>query len=299
VQDGDSFVSEWMNADAAMKKLEDPTTTGLANGIPYGVAVGNHDQTPEGDATGTTALFNQWFGTSRFGGRPYYGGHFGTDNNNHYDLFSASGMNFVVVYIEYDPTANPAVLSWANSVLQQFSSRRAIVVSHYIIVNGSNAAFGTQGSAIYSALKGNPNLFLMLCGHVTAGTEGQNVSTFNGNTIYTLMSDYQVLTNGGNGWLRLMQFLPSSNQIQMSTYSPWLKQSETSSSGQFAIPYRMQSSTSGYTQVGSASASGASAIASTTWTGLSANTTYQWYATVSDGTTTVTSPTWTFTTGSN
>lgn len=299
VQDGDSFVSEWMNADAAMKRLEDPVATGLTNGIPYGVAVGNHDQTPEGSATGTTTLFNQWFGTSRFSGRPYYGGHYGSDNNNHYDLFSAGGMDFIVVHLEYDTSANPAVLSWANGVLQQFSNRRAIVVSHYIIVDGSNAAFGTQGGAIYSALKGNANLFLMLCGHVTSGTEGQNLSTFGGNSIYTLMSDYQILTNGGNGWLRIMQFLPSSNQIQVSTYSPWLKQTETTSSGQFTIPYKMQSSTVAFNQIGTASASGASATASTTWTGLSANTSYQWYVTVSDGTTTVTSPTWTFTTGSN
>ena len=32
----------------------------------------------------------------------YYGGHYGANNDNHYDLFSASGMDFIVIYFEYD-----------------------------------------------------------------------------------------------------------------------------------------------------------------------------------------------------
>jgi hypothetical protein len=38
--------TEWIVADTAMSKLEDPVTTGPLEGLPYGIAVGNHDSSP-------------------------------------------------------------------------------------------------------------------------------------------------------------------------------------------------------------------------------------------------------------
>ena len=74
--------AEWDRADDAMSLLEDPVTTSLPYGIPYGVLRGNHDQ------DSTYNYYNQRFGVSRFSGRSYYGGSFnGTDNNNNYTLF--------------------------------------------------------------------------------------------------------------------------------------------------------------------------------------------------------------------
>ena len=58
------------------------------------------------------------------------------------------------------------MLAWANGVLQTYANRRAIVVSHYLMETGTSTAFGNQGQATYDALKGNPNLFMMLAGHL-------------------------------------------------------------------------------------------------------------------------------------
>lgn len=103
--------SEWDHASEAMSLLEDPETTGLPDGIPYGVAVGNHDQNPQGNPAGnSTQLYNTYFGESRFSGRGYYGGHFGSSNDSHFSLFSAGGMDFIVIYLEYDPSSDSAVL---------------------------------------------------------------------------------------------------------------------------------------------------------------------------------------------
>ena len=41
---GDSSEAEWLAAEHSMGLLEDPATTGMSEGIPYGVALGNHDQ---------------------------------------------------------------------------------------------------------------------------------------------------------------------------------------------------------------------------------------------------------------
>ncbi len=43
VQNGDQIEQEWVNASNAMAILENSATTGLTDGIPFGVAVGNHD----------------------------------------------------------------------------------------------------------------------------------------------------------------------------------------------------------------------------------------------------------------
>ncbi|KAA0993368.1 metallophosphoesterase [Dyadobacter aurulentus] len=102
VDKGDSKPEQWVNAKNAMYVLENPLP-GMPYGVPYGVAVGNHDQSPSQFAlTGNTFHFNKYFGVDHFQGRPYYGGHFGKDNDCHYDLFSASGTDFIVIYIEYD-----------------------------------------------------------------------------------------------------------------------------------------------------------------------------------------------------
>ena len=195
VQRGDNNGNdiEWLNADSAMSILEDSVSTGLADGIPYGIAVGNHDQSPEGDTDGSTFSYNQFFGVERFSGRDYYGGHFGSNNDNHFDFFSASGLDFIVIYLEYDVNPDVIVLTWADSLLKVYNDKRAI--SHYILNPELNGAFSPQGRAIYGALMANPNLFLMLSGHLFYS---RREDTFNGNTVYSLTANYQVRENGGN-----------------------------------------------------------------------------------------------------
>ena len=289
VQNGDNggTNSEWLAATNALYRLEDPLSTLLPQGIPYGVAVGNHDQSPAG-AAGTTRFFNEFFGESHFAGREYYGGHFGTNNDNHYELFSASGLDFIVVHLEYDPATNAAVLRWANDVLQAHSNRRAMVVSHWIINAGNPATFSVQGQAIYTALRTNANLFLMLCGHVSP-EEGRRLDTFNGNTVFSLMSDYQSRSNGGSGWMRLLEFSPSNNLIRVRTYSPTLNQFETDGSSQFDLPYDMQTGPA-FAMIETGSGVFSQATVTAAWTGLPAATHCEWFATLSDAATSVATP---------
>ncbi len=288
---------EWMRADTSMTILEQVSTS-QPDGMPYGICVGNHDQSPNGDADGTTTFYNQYFGESRFTGRAYYGGHYGANNDNHYTLFSASGMDFILVSLEYDTSPDAAVLAWADDLLTTHSDRRAIVTSHYLIGTGNPGSFGPQGQAIYDALKDNPNLFLMVCGHVPG--EGRRTDTYNGSTVHTLLSDYQSRTNGGNGWLRILEFRPGLDQIAVFTYSPWLDQFEADadSSSQFILPYAMDPAPD-WAMIGTSQVVASGGNATVEWTGLDPLTEYEWYATVSDGSRSRSSSIWTFTTGSS
>ncbi len=304
VQNGDNGgnTTEWSVADGALKILE-------SAGIPYGVHPGNHDEgatgSDEGDAA-YTVLYNTYFGVSRFSGLSYYGGNYGTNNNNHYDLFSAGGMNFIVIYFAYDyntagtglNTDFPNVLTWAQGVLKQYSDRHAILVSHYMMGNGNPANLSIQGGAIVNGLGGIPNVFLTLAGHYnTLPGEGQRTSVVSGNTVQGLMSDYQDQPNGGNGWLRIMTFSPANNQISVQTYSPVLNQNMTDTASQFTVPWNMQNS--GYTNLGTVSNVASGAHATMTWNILAAGVQYQWYAVISNGSYTTTGPTWSFTTSNS
>jgi hypothetical protein len=150
-------------------------------------------------------------------------------------------MDFIVVYLEFDPMANPGVLAWADDLLKTYGNRRAIVVSHYLIEVGEGASFGSQGAAIYNALRDNPNLFLMLSGHKHG--EGKRVDVEPPNhTVHTLLADYQERSNGGDGWLRILEFSPLDNLIRVKTYSPTLELYETDSDSQFELSYDMSTS---------------------------------------------------------
>jgi hypothetical protein len=298
VQDGNNGgnYSQWVNANSAVSLLDNPSTTGLPQGIPYSFGVGNHDEGPAGNGSpNDTGGYNQYFGISRYSGKSYYGGHYGTQNDNHYELFSASGMDFIVINLAYDESADPNVLAWANSLLQTYSSRRGIVMSHYLINDGFNASWSSQGQATYNALRGNPNLFLMLCGHWTP-PEGQRADVWNGNRVYTLMSDYQETGGGGDGWLRMLTFSPASNQVHVQTYSPFLNQSQTSSSSDFTVSYDMQGSGNGFTLIGSKPGVPSGSQSTVNWPNLAAGTQYEWYVTVSNSTGTTIGPLWSFTT---
>ncbi len=307
--DDASDTAQWIAADSAWDLVENPATTGLADGIPYGIAVGNHDQSPVGnpgtaaDPTATTGLYNQWFGIGRFQGRSYYGGSYGLDNDNHYELFSASGMDFIAIHMEYMPSNSQLrqdVLAWADALLKTHANRRAIVTSHYLMEGGSSNAFSNQGQATWTALKNNHNLFLMLCGHLDTakGRTDTYVDGTGTTTTHTLRSDYQFQPNGGNGWLRIMTFSPADDMIDVKTYSPTLGQNLTDADDQFTLPYDMDGSVPFVAinpvpiQVSSYPPTGQQVC--TPWPGLQPNRQYEWYALVSDGAAVANGPQWSF-----
>jgi hypothetical protein len=280
VQNGDNGGDniEWKRADTSFKIIENPATTMLKYGLPYGICVGNHDQSPGGDASGATLFYNSFFGSGRFAGRDYYGGHYGVNNDNHFQLFSARGMDFIALSFEYDPLANASVLNWADSLLKAYPKRRAIVSSHWII--NSDGSFGAQGAAIYNKLKENANLGLMLCGHINPGGEARRSDTYKGNTVHTLLSDFQDRANGGSGWLRIMEFFPSTNTIEVKTYSPTLNKYETDANSEFTLSYPM---TKAFDTIGIIFNAPSASAPSVIWNGLEDSARYDWYVVINDG----------------
>ncbi len=266
-----SSTTEYTNADTSMDILD-------AANAAYSMGPGNHDI--------PTTLYNTYFGINRFSGKSYYGGHYGSNNDNNYSLFTASGMDFILINLQYEPGS--AVLDWADGLLKTYANRRAIVASHSILdVDGS-----WRYQAIYDALKDNPNLFLMVCGHMH--NENMRTDVFNQNTIYTLLSDYQDEANGGNGYLRLMEFSPSDNKIYVKSYSPYQDTYQIDANSQFELDYDMTIS-GDFEIIGTVEDVVSGSNASIPWNGLTEGVTYEWYAVADDGERTTESETWQFT----
>lgn len=245
--DNGADAAQWNRGKTEMYKLE-------ADHIPYGIAVGNHDQSPIGSPVFTNANegFNLYFGRTRMSTFPWFGGAEGDSNDasNHYDLFTANGVDYIVLYIEfnspgseeYNPAVETLTMNWATEVLHTYANRKAIVVSHSILNvapnsnsnttpgqgnNNTPGEFTVQGKIIYTKMKQHKNVFLMLSGHISG--EAFRRDEFEGGVIKTYLADYQsrenppyngTNRNGGNGLMRLMRFNKTKQTLSVSTFAP-------------------------------------------------------------------------------
>lgn len=296
---GDRYEVEWKRADTAIQIIEDSSETGLPEGIPYGICVGNHDQSPMFDANGSTTFYNKYFGTSRFSGRSYYGGHNGANNDNHYQLFSAGGFDFLVICFEYDQSsgfsAAEGALDWGENLIKQHPNHNVIVLSHWLL-NEDNS-LSTQGNAIYNRYKSYPNFMLAAAGHVHTGTgEARRSDTYNGHTVHTTLQDYQFGPNGGNGLLRIYEVDPQTSNIMVKTFSPYTNMHETDANSQFDLKVNLIRAPNPYTLVGEVRGLASGTNACVAWPETKPNEDYEWFTKIWDGEHTTTGPTWNFTT---
>jgi hypothetical protein len=227
-------LNQWRRADAAFDILDQA-------GVPYGLEAGNHDGAPY-----ETGNFNAFFGEARFAGRPTYGGHFGSDQDNHYARFEVNGLKFILIFIEFDAgmtSPSHPVLAWVDGLLRANLDYRGIVISHNMLQGGASNDFSPQGLAIYKALRGNANLFLMMGGHLDVAA--RRMDTYRGHRVYTLRSDYQFVDDLQTGYLRILRFSPAGNAIFVSTYSPTQdKYYPDLTDNNFSLPYDMGGSPS-------------------------------------------------------
>ncbi len=291
---------EWQRANTSMLVLDDA-------GVPNNMAPGNHDMSTSGE---NFSFYDQYFPPSRYNmpSKPWYGGWLGEEagqtqrlNKDNYELFSAGGIDFLVVHLEIDmPTYATA---WANEIIDRYPDRTVIISTHAFL-NTSNArgtstitgrSSGQTASTVWNNLVApNCNVRFVVNGHYPG--EGRLTSNNScGQPVHQLLTDYQSRPAGGNGWLRYYTFKPSENKVYAYTYSPTLGTFETDASSQFTVDFAMAGTTP-FQALGSVTGPSGS-TATITWPGRAPATQYEWYASVTDGSLTTTGPTSTFTTG--
>ena len=237
--------SEWAVADKALVMLDGK--------VPYSLALGNHDY-PENASSRDTDMYNKTFTLERYQMSPGWGGRMGTDNDNHYRTFSAAGMDFLVLTLEFGPTDE--MLEWANNVAKAHPDHRIIVNTHcYMGCDGTRVgnqdpgrpqSYGTGGNdgeqMWEKFVKHHENIFMVLSGHLTCGGEGQGLLVekgTKGNRVIQILCDYQNRPYGGSGWLKIIQFIPEKNHIVFTAYSPYLDRYDDAVRHTFYVNYDM------------------------------------------------------------
>ncbi|MCM3631522.1 S-layer homology domain-containing protein [Paenibacillus glycanilyticus] len=300
---------QWQRADKDMKVLED------AN-IPYGVLAGNHDVDHQ---LGAYDYYWNYFGADRFEDQPTYGG--SLDNNRgHYDLISSNGNDFIMVYMGWG--IRDSDIDWMNEVLAKYPNRKAILNFHeFLLVSGNRAPIADK--IFEEVVQKNKNVFAVLSGHyhdskLLVSEVDDNGDGKSDRKVYQMLSDYQGGPEGGQGYIKLLQFDIANDKMYVKTYSPYMDDynfydpSDTTKQEEFAIDIdltpqvkRVSTDYMGVNvysdqPIGKVEQVTSGEQASVTWNGLNANTKYQWYAAAEDAYTGKTlSDIWSFTTGTS
>lgn len=233
VQKRDEVVEEWENASETYEVLDEI-------GIPYNVIPGNHDITKEGE----TKLFNQFFPPKRFIRNDWYGGHFGNNNRNNYIFIDTDDVDFILVSLEYCPPDN--AVKWATEIFDQFSHKVGILATHaFLNEKGlhSTGCMETQkgekntGENLWEKIVvPSENIQMVMNGHFHHKQGGvYKTQKVGDRTVHQLMSNYQDFPNGGNGYLRIMEFFVEDNKVDVKTYSPYIDEYLDNEASEFSF----------------------------------------------------------------
>ncbi len=219
---------QWPAAQAGMFVL---------NGhVPYIMAAGNHDFGTTNAQNRDTMVNNYFKPSDNPLNDPAQGGILkGTkepnDITNAYYTFQApDGRKMLVFSLEFQP--RPAVVTWANQIAgqSQYADYTAVLLTHdYLHANNTrststNVAADYSGQELWDGLiKTNPNFEMVFNGHFGGDGEGFLASNNNaGKAVEQMFFNTQFETMGGNGWIRLVEFLNDGTTVRVRTYSPLL-----------------------------------------------------------------------------
>lgn len=236
---------QWQRADAAFDRLDGNLTTKPDGILPYSVTLGNHDYAVISDKTSGTGRYQQYFGPDRYEGRSWFLEDSGKPGDQA-QVFAAGGYRFLHITLQFEPLDSD--LAWAQRVIDRNPGLPTIISTHSYLNPGSKSRTtviqghsgstpneGNTGEQVFQKLIATNNqIFLVMNGHFTGEYHQTSTNNF-GNPVFEMVVDYQGRQNGGDGWMRMMEFNPALNKISVETYSPTRKQYETDSNSKFSF----------------------------------------------------------------
>ena len=218
--------SEWNNALAAHTVLD--------GFIPYVMALGNHDYS--GGSYGSGTLFNDcsYFGPgSAYAAQPNIAFHEPDRTDTAYLTFSAGSSLWLAMGL---PLGAPAeVLTWADAIVSNHPNHGVLVAFHDYLDQTGQARTGGGQQLWDNVLKKHGNVMMVFCGHAITDLGSYLASQGNmSNTVYQMLSNYQHLANGGDGWMRILD-ISTDGTVDVTTYSPTRDEYRTDAQHQFSF----------------------------------------------------------------
>ncbi len=222
----------------------------LDNVVPYVLTTGNHDygwRSAENRSCNLDKFFptgrnDKWKNVLVGMGQNAFGQL--TLENAAYEFTTPNGQKILIVSVNFAPT--DANLAWAKSMFEQkkYKNHFGILVTHSYLRSLQhkgrlekegyelNKQGGNEGEKIFQKLvKNTPNIRMVLCGHIAEpnnwnGSVNYEVSTNDaGKKVHEILFDPQALAggwggNGGDGFIRLMEFDKDMKRVKVKTFSP-------------------------------------------------------------------------------
>jgi hypothetical protein len=103
--------------------------------------------------------------------------------------------------------------------------------------NSGLAGGVNDGEELWNKLvRKHPHFVLTLNGHVLEdGAARMSSRGDHGNTVHQLLANYQTRAEGGEGYMRLIEFLPDAKTIKVRSYSPSVKMCKVADDQQFTL----------------------------------------------------------------
>ncbi|MET0298795.1 MAG: metallophosphoesterase [Flavitalea sp.] len=249
VNGNQTSIEQWKSVAGAFSKLDEK--------IPYMITAGNHDygykNVSDKDKSRRNSNLYKYFPAEKNSlnkkalrelapnaeGIP-------TLENAAYEFTSPAGNKFLVVSIEFAP--RDTILNWAKQLVARpvYKNHIVILLTHSYLnsqnerpVKENYAVDGNFGEAIWTKLvQPSSNIRLVLSGHICAPDDikahigfrkDKNIA---GKTVNQMAFNAQALGggwdgNGGDGWLRILEFSGDDKSVKVKTFSPFFAISPT------------------------------------------------------------------------
>ena len=246
-----THVGDFVNDDQSEEQLHRAYSrfVRLFGVVPFGMCAGNHDLTFDGKAS---EHWKKYFPTTMGEFADYWIDSY-DDNKHNAQKIRINGQTFLFIHLAYLPS--DGALEWASKILSENEDSYAIVTTHSFLIadrheygiarrnsrvsltdirlhrDGTNA-----GEDIYEILiKKHRNVRMVLSGHYTGSYHME--LPIEDRVVHAILADYEHNKPfGGNGFLRIIQFVPSENKIYNYTYSPLVDAYKLGEHDSFVLP---------------------------------------------------------------
>ncbi len=214
--------------------------------VPYVLATGNHDY---GDVSSEyrSTQYDRYFSPEqnpfnlqalrevgpKLNGAP-------STVNAVYEFYPAVNKKLLVMVLEFGPREE--VVDWAKKIVDmpKYADHEVILLTHvylnrkseHIVNQGYKMEDTNYGEALFKKLvQPSKNIRMVFSGHIGAPDDFDGHLGFRedknaaGKTVYQMTFNAQAMGggwhgNGGDGWLRYLEFLPDGKTVKVKTFSP-------------------------------------------------------------------------------
>jgi hypothetical protein len=227
-------IKQWESVSRAFERLD--------HVYPYVVTTGNHDYGYE-SAENRNSRFAEYFKPSR---NPLWektlvsigNNAFGqpTLENAAYEFHDKAWGDLLVVVLEFLP--RDEAIEWAGKLLrsEKYENHKVILLTHSFLDTAGEVIGKSKyklspcnhaSQVLEKLVKPSKNIKLVICGHsgdpkTMAAFRTENNAE--GKPVHIMMFNPQAISgwngNGGDGWVRLLEFKPDGKTVKARTYSP-------------------------------------------------------------------------------